>query len=96
MENAEIKPAVEAKTKGTNQVTIGRLSIVLCLSKKFCGSGFGKGSLLKRLVRQNYLHWSIRAHQVFSHLIRSHPNTIVCHIHLQRCILIRWGGPKYL
>jgi hypothetical protein len=51
MKNAEITPAVEAKTKGANQVAVGR-RLGLCLSKKFCGPGFGKGSLLKRLVRQ--------------------------------------------
>jgi hypothetical protein len=45
MKNTEITPAVEAKTKGTNQVAVGRLGIALCLSKKFCGPGFGKGSL---------------------------------------------------
>jgi hypothetical protein len=54
MKNAEITPAVEAKTKGTNQVAVGRigLGIALCLGKKFCGPGFGKGSLLRRRVRQ--------------------------------------------
>jgi hypothetical protein len=52
MKNAEITPAVEAKTKGTDQVAAGRrLWIAFCPSKKFCGPGFGKGSLL-RLVRQ--------------------------------------------
>jgi hypothetical protein len=53
MKNAEITPAVEAKTKGTNQVAVGRigLGIALCLGKKFCGPGFGKGSLLRRPVR---------------------------------------------
>jgi hypothetical protein len=54
MKNAEITPAVEAKTKGTNQVAVGRrLGTALRLSKEFCGPGFGKGSLLRRLVRQN-------------------------------------------
>lgn len=46
MKNAEITPAVEAKTKGTNQVAVGRrLGIALRLSKKFCGPGFGESSL---------------------------------------------------
>jgi hypothetical protein len=58
MKNAEITPAVEAKTKGTNQVAVGR-RLGLCLSKKFCGPGFGKGSLLKRLVRQELFKHSI-------------------------------------
>jgi hypothetical protein len=44
---AEITPAVEAKTKGANQVAVGRLGIALCLSKKFCSPGFGKGSLFE-------------------------------------------------
>jgi len=53
MKNAEITPAVETKTKGTNQVAVSRrLEIALCLSKKFCGPGFGKGSLLSKPVRQ--------------------------------------------
>jgi hypothetical protein len=52
MKSADITPAVEAKTKGTNQVAVGRLGIALCLSKKFCGPGFGEGSLLRRPVRQ--------------------------------------------
>ena len=95
MKNAEITPAVEAKTKRTNQVDIGRrLGIALRLSKKFCGPGFGKGSLLRRLVRQNCLHWSIRAYQVFSHLLRSHPNAIVCHIHLSAPYFDSMGWSK--
>ena len=91
MINAEITPAVETKTKGTNQVAVGRhLGIALRLSKKFCGPRFGKCSLLRRLVRpKTDFIWGIRAHQVFSHLIRCHPNAVVCHIHLQRRMLIR-------
>lgn len=50
MKNVEIKPAVEAKTKGTDQVAVGRrLWIAFCPSKKFCGPGFGKGSLFEEV-----------------------------------------------
>jgi hypothetical protein len=52
MKNAEFTPAVETKTKGTDQVAVGCLGIALCLSKEFCSPGFGKCSLLKRLVKK--------------------------------------------
>lgn len=83
MKTAGSTPAVEAKAKGTNQVAVARrLRIALGLRKKFCGPRFGEGSLLRRLVIEKCLRQGIRTHQVFSHLIRSHPNTVVCHIHI--------------
>jgi hypothetical protein len=88
MKNAETTPAVEAKAEGTNQVAVARrLGIALGLRKKFCGPRFGEGSLLRGLVREKCLRWSIRTHQVLSHLIRSHPNAVVYHINLHRHIL---------
>jgi hypothetical protein len=89
MKSTGATPAVEAKTKRTNQVAVGcRLGVAFRLRKKFCGPGFGEGSLLKALVREECLRWDICTHQVFGHLIRSHPNAIVCHIHIHRHVLI--------
>ena len=89
MKPAGATPAVKAKTEGTNQVAAScRFEVAFCLRKKFGGPGFGEGSLLKALVREECLRWGICTHQVFSHLIRSHPNAIVCHIHIHRHVLI--------
>lgn len=65
MKNAGITPAVEAKTKGTNQVAVGLFGIALCLSKKFCGPGFGKGSLLRKLVKQKRFYIGASARTKF-------------------------------
>jgi hypothetical protein len=77
MKKAEITPAVEAKTKGTNQVAVGRrLGTVLRLGKKFCGPGFGKGSLLRRLIRQNLFTFK---HPPAPSFQPSHPESFQCH-----------------
>jgi hypothetical protein len=75
MKNAGITPAVEAKTKRTNQVAVSR-RLALCLSKKFCCPGFGKGSLLRRLVRQKLFTLEQPRAPSFQ---SSHPESFQCH-----------------